>query len=152
MHINFSKYHFNIKVENNHQTIFDIVRKKNVVLNPEEWVRQHIIHYLIYDYKFPKPFISIEKQLILNDLQKRTDIVLFDKEAKPKLIIECKAPEVKLNQLVFDQVARYNLKLNVPYLWVTNGGEHFICKIDHQQQSWQFMSALPSLAELVDNQ
>lgn len=152
MYINFSKYHFNIKVENNTQTIFDIIRKKNVILTPEEWVRQHIIHYLIYDYKFPKTLISVEKQLLLNDLQKRTDIVLFDQQAKPKLIIECKAPEIKLSQDVFDQIARYNLILQVPYLWVTNGSTHYICKIDHQFRSWEFMEALPDMRELVDIQ
>lgn len=152
MHINFSKYHFNLKVENNLQTIFDIVRKKNVALTPEEWVRQHIIHYLIYDYKFPKSLISVEKQLILNGLQKRTDIVLFDHHANPQLIIECKAPEIKLSQDVFDQIARYNLILKVPYLWVTNGTDHFICKIDHAGSLWEFMEALPKVPELIDAQ
>ena len=150
MHIEYSKYNFNIKADENIQSIFDIIRKKYVLLTPEEWVRQHIVHYLIHDYKFPKALISIEKQILLNELRKRTDIVLYNQHVKPKLIVECKAPEIKLTQAVFDQVARYNLKLRVPYLWITNGSNHLISKIDHENQSWSFMETIPAVAELVD--
>ena len=110
MEIHFSKYNFKITANGEKQMIFDIIRKKNVVLTPEEWVRQHIVHYLINDYGFPKSLISLEKQLVLNELSKRTNIVLYNQTASPCMIVECKAPEVKITQKTFDQIARYNLK------------------------------------------
>ncbi len=149
MQIEFSKYDFDLKVENDQQFIFDLIRKKYILLTPEEWVRQHIIHYLISDYKFPKALISVEKQLLLNDLQKRTDLVLYNQHAIPKLIVECKAPAVKLSQKVLEQIARYNLVLKVPWLWVTNGKHHVLCKIDHEQRNWLVYENLPPVSELV---
>lgn len=149
MQIQFSKYNLNIKTENQSQYIFDIIRKKYVVLTPEEWVRQHIIHYLINDHLFPKSLISVEKKLVLNELVKRTDIVLYNRLANPVLIIECKSEAVPISQKTFEQIARYNLKLNVPYLWVSNGKTNHLCKIDHGLNSFLFLDTLPSASELV---
>jgi len=150
MQLQFSKYDFKIRVEDQQvQTIFDIVRRKYIRLTPEEWVRQHIIHYLVFDHQFPRALISVEKQLLLNDLQKRTDIVLYARDGSPRLIVECKAPEVQITQQVFDQVARYNLTLKVPYLWVTNGNQNALCSIDHGKSSWTVLENLPAVVELI---
>jgi type I site-specific restriction endonuclease len=147
--IEFSKYDLSIKVSGQQEFIFDIIRKKYVLLTPEEWVRQHIVHYLINDYKFPKSLISVEKQLFLNDLLKRTDIVLYNHDAKPVLIVECKAPHLKLTQKNFGQIARYNLTLGVNYLWVSNGNKNYLCNINHQEKSFTFLSSLPHKDKLL---
>ena len=149
MQIEFSKYDLRIRSENNIQYIFDIIRKKHVVLTPEEWVRQHIIHYLLYDHQFPKSLISVEKKLTLNELTKRTDIVLYNKKAEPVLIVECKAESVPLSQKTFEQIARYNLTLNVPFLWVTNGKTNHLCRIDHTLKTFIFLEKLPHPSELI---
>lgn len=149
MQIEFSKYDLRTKTENNIQYIFDIIRKKHVVLTPEEWVRQHIIHYLLFDHQFPKSLISVEKKLMLNELTKRTDIVLYNKKGEPVLIVECKAESVPLSQKTFEQIARYNLTLNVPYLWVSNGNTNYLCRIDHILKTFTFLEALPSPSALI---
>lgn len=144
MEIHFSKYDFTIKTEGEKQLIFDVVRKKFVALTPEEWVRQHIVHFLIYDHQFPVSLISLEKKLVLNELTKRTDIVLYNTAGQPVLIVECKAPDVVISQKTFDQVARYNLVLRVPFLWVTNGSVNALCRIHLSTSTWNFESGLPS--------
>ena len=117
----FGTYNFKLEERNKKQFIFDIARKKWVFLSPEEWVRQHILHYLVYDKKYPTSLIAVERGIDLNGTQKRFDLVVFSNSGKPKMIIECKAPEETLNEKVFEQIARYNLALKVDYLWVTNG-------------------------------
>lgn len=110
--------------------IFDLVRKKFVVLSPEEWVRQHLIHYLLYHKEVPLSMISVEKQLMLNGTRKRTDVVVFSAALKALVIVECKAPSVRLDQNAVNQILRYNLSLNVPYIFITNGRQHVCLKID----------------------
>ncbi len=149
MQVQFGKYDFTITEVEGQSFIFDVIRKKNVVLTPEEWVRQHIVHYLISQYAFPKSLISLEKKLTLNELTKRTDIVLYNHTGQPLLIVECKAPEVKIAQSTFDQIARYNLTLRVPYLWVTNGKTNFLCKVDLDSGSINFLEKLPDLENLL---
>lgn len=149
MEVQFTKYDFKITEVDSRQYIFDIVRKKNVVLTPEEWVRQHIVHYLINQYAFPKSLVSLEKKLTLNELTKRTDIVLYNHSGSPLLIVECKAPEVKITQSTFDQIARYNLTLKVPYLWVTNGKTNMLAKVDLETGKVSFADNLPSVEELL---
>jgi hypothetical protein len=126
----FSQYKFRTGEQDGRQVIFDEVRKKPVALTPEEWVRQHILHYLIYDKQYPKSLIAVERALDLNGLQKRFDIVVFATDGNPKMLIECKAPEERLNEKVFEQIARYNMKLRVKYLWVTNGAGNFCCRLN----------------------
>lgn len=142
--LNLPSYSFRFKSKENNTFIFDIVRKKYVVLTPEEWVRQHIVHFLHYDKKYPLSIISIEKQLVLNNLKKRTDIVVFDKEGKPNIIVECKAPSIKISQETFDQIARYNLKLEANFLFISNGIEHFYCFLNHLEEKYEFLKELPS--------
>ena len=142
--LNFPKYKFRFKSNENKTLIFDIIRKKFVVLTPEEWVRQHTIHFLTSEKKYPISHINVEKQLQLNDMVKRYDIVVFNKDRTIKIIVECKAPSIKTNQQTFDQIARYNLVLKSETLMVTNGLEHFFCKMDFANKKYLFLKDLPS--------
>ena len=101
--------------------IFDFIRKKWLVLTPEEWVRQHVLNYLVTEKKFIASSISVEKELILNDIKKRYDIVVYSRDLKPYLIIECKAPYIELDRLVVEQALRYNLTVKAELLMITNG-------------------------------
>ena len=142
--LNFPKYNFRFKSNENKTLIFDIIRKKFVVLTPEEWVRQHAIHFLISEKKYPAAHINVEKQLQLNDTVKRYDIVVFNKDGSIQIIAECKAPSIKTSQKIFDQIARYNLALKSETLMVTNGLEHFFCKMDFENKKYLFLKDLPS--------
>jgi len=139
INLNLPKYSYKIKNRENKLYIFDIVRKKYIVLTPEEWVRQHFVNYLITHKKYPKSIIAIEKQLKYNGLIKRTDILVFDKQGQPDIIVECKSPSIKISQDTFDQIARYNLKLNANFLIVTNGLDHYYCKLDHHNRHYVFL-------------
>ncbi|MDP2162410.1 MAG: type I restriction enzyme HsdR N-terminal domain-containing protein [Flavobacterium sp.] len=141
--LNFPTFNFRFKNSENKVSIFDEVRKKFVILTPEEWVRQHVVHYLIVEKKYPKALINVEKQIIQNGITKRYDVVAFKPDGSIYLLIECKAPEIKLNQTTFDQLARYNLILNATYLMVTNGLNHYFCEIDFEQSKYNFLRDLP---------
>lgn len=141
--LNFPSYSFRLKASENKTLIFDIIRKKSVVLTPEEWVRQHVVHFLHQEKKYPLSLISVEKQLKINSLAKRTDIVVFNRQGLPHIIVECKAPSVKITQDTFDQIARYNLQLEAPVLMVTNGLEHYYCHMDHDKKAYNFLPELP---------
>jgi len=141
--LNLPTYKFRIKNTKNKYAIFDIIRKKYVILTPEEWVRQHIIHYLIEEKNYPISLIGVEKKLTVNKLTKRTDILVFNNKGLPHIIIECKAPSVPINQNAFDQIARYNLKLNANYLFVTNGLNHYSCKMDFENEAYIFLESIP---------
>ena len=149
LQLNFPRYAFKIKSIKNNYFIYDIVRKKEVVLTPEEWVRQHIVHYLIKEKKYPISLIALEKKLTLNGLMKRTDILVFNPNGTPEILVECKATNVKINQDTFDQIARYNMKLDAKYLMVSNGLENFYCMMDHKNQSYQFLKDIPSYSKEV---
>jgi len=125
--------------------VWDIVRKKWVVLTPEEMVRQATIHYLHYHQSYPLQWMAVEKQILLHGLKKRFDLLIYDRQAKPWLMVECKAPTVAIDGSVFDQIARYNLQYKVPYLIVTNGDQFFCAKIDHEYQTIDWLSELPPL-------
>lgn len=141
--LNLPKYNFRIKKQNEKYLIFDSQRKRYVSLTPEEWVRQHFIRFLIEEKGFPPALLAVEKQLIVNGLQKRCDAVLFNREAQPVLIIEFKAPTVAINQNTFDQVAVYNSGLNVDYFIISNGLEHYCCKVNKETQNYDFLTELP---------
>ena len=128
--LNFPKVEFRFqKNEKGTLQIFDIIRKKFVDVTPEEWVRQHIIHFLILHKQVPASMISVEKQLLLNKTKRRTDIVVFNSNLKPLLIIECKAPAIEINQLTINQALRYNLQLQVPFVLLSNGLNHVFLKL-----------------------
>lgn len=141
--LNFPSYHFRIKNSENKQQIFDVIRKKFVSLQPEEWVRQHTIHYLLKDKKYPESLINVEKTLSINGLQKRYDIVVFNSDGSIKILVECKSPQVNISQVVFDQIARYNLKIKAEYLMVTNGLDHFYCIMNYEEEKYSFLKHIP---------
>jgi hypothetical protein len=141
--LNFPQYTFRFKNSENKVAIFDEIRKKFIILQPEEWVRQHCVQYLIQHKNYPKSLINVEKELIINDLKKRYDIVVFNPDGSIFLIVECKAPKIKINQSTFDQVAQYNLKLNATYLMVTNGLDHYYCEMDFINERYQFLEDIP---------
>ena len=142
--LNFPTYKFKLKSSENKQYIFDVIRKKYIVLTPEEWVRQHTLHFLISEKKYPKSLIAVEKQLTVNNLKKRTDILVFNTYGLHELIVECKSPNIKIAQDTFDQIARYNLKLQANYLVVTNGLQHYFCKLDHENEQYTFLEEIPN--------
>jgi len=142
--LNLPTYKFRIKSNENKFSIFDIIRKKYIVLTPEEWVRQHMVHYLMEEKQYPISLIAVEKKLTINKLTKRTDILVFNTDGLPEIIVECKAPSVKITQASFDQIARYNLKLKANYLIVTNGLEHFFCKMDFKNEKYIFLENIPN--------
>ena len=146
--LNFPKYNFRFKSNENKTLIFDIIRKKFVILTPEEWVRQHTLHFLITEKKYPVSYINVEKQLLLNDTVKRYDIVTFKNDGDVEIIIECKAPSIPINQVTFDQIARYNLALNSNLLMVTNGLTHYFCKMDVKNKKYLFLRDLPEYNQL----
>ncbi len=141
--LNFPYCKFRFKNSENKVQIFDIIRKKFVILQPEEWVRQHLVHYLILSKKYPKSLINVEKQLHINGLKKRYDVVVFNTDGSINILLECKAPEIKIDQNTFNQIARYNLKLNADYLMVTNGLDHFYCKMDFEKEKYTFLRDIP---------
>ncbi len=142
--LNLPSYPFKIIEREGKYYIFDFIRKKELLLSPEEWVRQHFVHYLILEKGISKNYISLEKGLQLHDLKKRTDILVFDENTMPNILVECKAPHVKITQAVFDQAARYNMVYNVKYLVVTNGLEHYFCEMDYECESYRFIEDLPN--------
>jgi hypothetical protein len=146
INLNLPSYSFQIKNRENKLYIFDKIRKKNIVLTPEEWVRQNFVEFLITEKKYPKSLIAIEKQLEVNKLIKRTDILIFKKNGLPNIIVECKSFKVNISQKTFDQIAIYNLKLNAKYLIVTNGLQHFYCKMNHREMKYEFLADIPTYA------
>ena len=144
--LNFPSYSFRFKNSENKVSIFDDIRKKFIILTPEEWVRQHTVQYLLQDKNYPKSYLNVEKLIRINDIQKRYDIVVFKPNGALFLLIECKAPEVKISQDTFDQIARYNLKLNAQYLMVTNGVNHYFCQMDFEKEQYVFLENLPNFS------
>ena len=142
--LNFPGYNFRFKSSENKQQIFDIIRKKFVSLQPEEWVRQHVIHFLSVDKKYPTSLINVEKTLSLNGLRKRYDIVVFNTDGSIHILVECKSPNIIISQDVFDQIARYNLKLNANYLMVTNGLQHIYSAMDLPNEQYIFLKDIPN--------
>jgi len=141
--LNLPPFDYKLKNSENKVFIFDVIRKKYIQLTPEEWVRQHWIHHLINKKGYPKSLISVEKQLLVNNLKKRTDIVIYNKLGKPHLIVECKAPSIKITQSVFDQIARYNLSLQAKYLVLSNGLNHFFTTFNSQTKSVSQIRDIP---------
>ena len=141
--LNFPAYSFRFKNSENKVSIFDEIRKKFIVLTPEEWVRQHVIQFLLQTRKYPKSYINVEKLIKVNGLSKRYDGIVFKPNGEIFLLIECKAPEVPISQDTFDQIARYNLELKAQFLMVTNGLNHYFCQMDFENEKYIFLKDLP---------
>jgi len=144
--LNFPSYSFRFKNNENKVFIFDVIRKKFVVLQPEEWVRQHVVHYLLEYKNYPASHVNVEKQLTINNLKKRYDIVVFNADGSIRILVECKSPEVSISQTTFDQIARYNLQLKAEYLMVSNGLDNLYCKMDFQNEKYTFLEHIPDFS------
>lgn len=141
--LNFPSYSFRFKNSENKVSIFDEIRKKFIILTPEEWVRQHVVRFLLEEKKYPKSLVNVEKVLTINGLRKRYDIVVFNSDGSIFVLVECKAPEIKTSQATFDQIARYNMTLKAEYLMVTNGHNHYFCQMDFENEKYAFLKELP---------
>lgn len=141
--LNFPSYSFRFKNNQNKVAVFDDLRKKFIILTPEEWVRQHTVKFLEKEKNYPISLINVEKQLKIAGLTKRYDVVVFDPQGNIHIIVECKAPKIKITQDTFDQIARYNLSLRANYLMVTNGIEHYFCQMDYEKETYIFLTELP---------
>jgi hypothetical protein len=145
--LNFPTYSFRFKNSENKRLIFDEIRKKFVVWQPEEWVRQNCVQFLIKEKKYPRSLINVEKELKINNLRKRYDIVVYNNDGSIHLMIECKSFKVKIDQSVFDQIARYNLSINAKFLMVTNGINHYYCLMDRSAEKYEFLKDIPQYTE-----
>ncbi|MEX0287709.1 MAG: type I restriction enzyme HsdR N-terminal domain-containing protein [Flavobacteriaceae bacterium] len=144
--LNFPSFNFRFKNSENKVRIFDIIRKKFVVLQPEEWVRQHTVHYLIYDKNYSQNLLNVERLLTVNGIRKRYDIVVYNSDGSIEILVECKSPEIQITQEAFDQIARYNMALKANYLMVTNGITHFYCQMDYIKEKYTFLQAIPDFS------
>ena len=151
--LNLPAYSFRFKSgENGKALIFDDIRRKFVALTPEEWVRQHFINYLVSERRYPRGLIAVEVMFRMNKLVRRADILVYDKQGRPLLLVECKAPEVKVSAAVFDQIVSYNIKFRLRYIVVTNGMEHYACSTDTEKGLWSFLNSIPFYDELEKNE
>ena len=142
--LNLPPYQIRVKETGGRKQVFDILRRKYVALTPEEWVRQHFIHYLIEHKNYPASLLANEVPLQIGEKRMRADSVLYDNQLYPRIIIEYKAPNITLTQKVFDQITVYNLLLHVDYLIVSNGMTTYICKMDYEKQTYKFLEAIPN--------
>jgi hypothetical protein len=147
--LNLPEYTFRLKKTDQRTYIFDDIRKKFVLLTPEEWVRQNFLMYLVNEKDFPKSLISVEAGLKLYKTYKRTDIVVYNNSGTTLLIVECKGPEVRITEKVFDQIVRYNMALNAGFLIVTNGINHYCCQLDYQNSSYLFLKEIPNYNDIL---
>lgn len=143
--LNLPSYAIKIRKEDDHEQILDVLRRKYVALTPEEWVRQHFIHYLIEHKHYPATLLANEVKLQVGDKVLRADSVLYSTTLQPRMIIEYKAPHISITQKTFDQISTYNLLLHADYLVVSNGIRHYICRMDYEQQKYVFWKTFQNI-------
>lgn len=141
--LNLPAFDYKTKKEGGRNFILDLIRRKYVVLTPEEWVRQHFLHFLIHDLRYPKSLFKVESGLKFNTLQKRSDILVHNRKGEPWMLIECKSPDIKLTQKAFNQIAVYNMTIQAKYLAVTNGMIHFCCQVSETGEPGTFLIDFP---------
>lgn len=146
--LNLPPYDVRIGGTKEQPTIFDILRRRYVALTPEEWVRQHFVHFLTEHMDYPPTLLANEKKLQIGDKVLRADTVVYDTQLKPRMIIEYKAPTISLTQRVLEQASAYNLLLHVDYLVVSNGLKHYCCRMDYEHHSYEFLEEIPLYKEL----
>lgn len=148
--LNLPPFEANIKKQNGMVKILDILRQKFVVLTPEEWVRQHFVHFLIEQKGYSKTLMANEVAVTLNGMSRRCDTVVYRQEGmKPLMIVEYKRPDVEITQRVFEQICRYNMVLEVEWLVVSNGLKHYCCQVDIKNGGYAFMTDIPSYGEIL---
>ena len=146
--LNLPPYEIKIRETNGRRTILDILRRKYVALTPEEWVRQHFVHFLIEQKGYPATLLANEVQLNVGNKLLRADSVLYGSDLHPRMIIEYKAPTVSITQKVFDQISVYNMLLKVDYLVVSNGINHYVCKMNYENQKYFILREIPEYKDL----
>ncbi|MCI5912002.1 MAG: type I restriction enzyme HsdR N-terminal domain-containing protein [Prevotella sp.] len=146
--LNLPPYEIKIRETDGRRTILDILRRKYVALTPEEWVRQHFVHFLIEQKGYPATLLANEVQLNVGNKLLRADSVLYGSDLHPRMIIEYKAPTVSITQKVFDQISVYNMLLKVDYLVVSNGINHYVCKMNYENQKYFFLREIPEYKDL----
>lgn len=146
--LNLPAFDAKIAVRNGKKVIFDVIRRRYVALTPEEWVRQHFVHFLLTYKGYPQALMANEVQLQLNGTKKRCDTVLYWRDLTARMIVEYKAPEIEITQAVFDQITRYNMVLKVDYLVVSNGMRHYCCRMDYERNSYTFLKDIPDYSSL----
>ena len=142
--LNLPKFAHKIKRQEDKTVIFDVIRKKFVVLTPEEWVRQHFVHYMINQLNYSRSLINVEAGLKYNSLSKRSDIVAYARDAAPFMLVECKAPGVRLNKSTFEQAAMYNKTIGARYVVLTNGLEHSCFEVKPALKKIEFLNHIPT--------
>ncbi len=150
--LNLPPFEVRLREANGRQQIFDVLRRRYVSLTPEEWVRQHFVHYLLEQKSYPKGLLCNEVELKIGEKRLRCDSLLYDKSMHPQMIIEYKAPQIALTQRVFDQISVYNLLLHVDYLIVSNGLQHYCCQMDYEQHQYRFLKEIPDYLTINNNQ
>lgn len=146
--LNLPQFPIKVTKRDGRTVVFDELRRKYVALTPEEWVRQHFVHYLIHQKGYPKGLVANEIPLTLNGTAKRCDTVVYDRTARPRAIVEYKAPHIEITQKVFSQISRYNMALHVDYLIVSNGLQHYCCRMDYEAHAYRFLPDIPQYGEL----
>ncbi len=146
--LNLPEFDFNIRQKSNCLEIFDPLRRKYVILSPEEWVRQNLLAYLIRHKNIPEGYIQVEGSIQVGNLKKRCDIIVYNKNHCPVLLVECKETKTSISQKTFDQICRYNIALQVPYLLITNGIEHYCFSINIEEQGYNFLDYIPDWDEI----
>ncbi|WP_161891028.1 type I restriction enzyme HsdR N-terminal domain-containing protein [Pontibacter russatus] len=142
--LNLPPFEYKITKSGANNLIFDIIRRKYVVLTPEEWVRQHVVHYLINSLAYPKSLLSLERGADYNKLQKRSDLCVYNTTGKPHLLVECKAAHIPITQEVVKQVSIYNQTLQAPYLVITNGLQHYCWQVDFETRQFLPLQEIPA--------
>lgn len=148
MELNLPSFDIRLQRDDEGVKIFDRLRKKFIILTPEEWVRQHFVNYLINHKGFPESLMANEIGITLNGTRRRCDTVVFDKHGSPMVIVEYKASSIVISQSTFDQIVRYNMVLHARYLIVSNGMNHYCCRIDYDNMSYDFLKEVPDYSDL----
>lgn len=148
MEINLPPYEIKLRERDGKRQIFDFLRRKYVSLTPEEWVRQHFVNFLLTHKGYPKGLLANEVELRVGEKKLRCDTLLYNKALHPQMIVEYKSPEVELTQRVFDQITTYNFLLHVDYLVVSNGCQHYCCRMDYEHRSYAFLQGIPDYSAL----
>jgi hypothetical protein len=144
--LNLPGFEYKVKMVGQRTQIFDRIRKKYIALTPEEWVRQHIVNFLSTFKNYPISLLKVEASSKYNSQQKRTDVLAYDLSGNPVLLIECKAPEIKIDAAVFEQISRYNSSIKAPYLLVSNGLDHYCCRVNFETGTWAFTEDIPDFS------
>ena len=148
MEINLPPYEIKLREQGGRRQIFDPLRRRYVALTPEEWVRQHFVHFLTEQKGYPKGLLANEVEQKIGNKKLRCDTLLYNKDLRPRMIIEYKAPEIAITQRVFNQITVYNFLLHVDYLIVSNGHQHYCCRMDYEKGEYTFLQDIPHYTEL----